>query len=492
MKAPPAESDPQDARGGLTRIRSESARRSPEGHGLRPVAIASLLLLATGCLGSGEGHGPETAADRTVRSVLLISIDTLRADRLSAFGYGRESAPALTQLARRSAIFTSHRNNGGATLPSHMTMMTGLRPTVHGVGTGGYYELGRAIPTLAETLERAGFATAAFVDGGWMLGRFGFSRGFSIYDDEGGGLERTLPKASSWLSAHGAEPFFLFVHTYDVHSKAGDVPYSCAGGFEDRFIDESAPRFDGCRQGKCGTELLRWVNDRVRANELEARSVLSREDARFLSDRYDGCIGRADQLLGRFLAEQEVSGRLDSALVIVTSDHGEEFLEHGMFLHQQGGYEEHARIPLIVAFPDGRFEGRRVDAPTAMIDLMPTILEAVGVPPRGRMQGSSLLQTLRSGRPPRDEDVIGASYLRWPLKMLLNKRQLFSLDEDPHESVDLFEADPERTRSILAAGRDLRREDIRLRKRLRSVEGVPRELNLSPEEETRLRSLGYL
>lgn len=449
-------------------------------------------LLAAGCLEQGGNDSHHPVRDLAARSVLLISIDTLRADRLSFLGYGRETAPALARLARRAVLFESHRNNGGATLPSHMTMMTSLRPVVHGVGTGGHYELGRAIPTLAETLEVSGFATAAFVDGGWMLGRFGFARGFSIYDDEGGGLDQVLPKAADWLSLNADRAYFLFLHAYDVHSKPGDVPYSCSDGFEDRFVERGTRPFDGCREGRCGTDLLRWVNARVRAGEHAASSLLSESEVRFLSDRYDGCIGRADELLGKFFEEQESSGHLASTLIVVTSDHGEEFLEHGMFLHQQGGYEEHARIPLILAFPGGRYGGMRVDLPTAMIDLMPTILDLVGVVPRGRMQGSSLLPTMLEGRLPREADVIGASYLRWPFKMLLNKRQLFSLVEDPGEQVNLFEVDRDRAAAILAAGQSLRREDLRMRKRLRAGEAVARGLDLSPEEEARLRSLGYL
>jgi hypothetical protein len=181
--------------------------------------VSALALLAC-----GEAESPRTP-------IILISIDTLRADKLGSYGNSRDTSPTLDRLAGEGVLFESFFYSGGGTLPSHVSMFTSLNPGVHGIEN----EAGRALEghrvTLAEQLHDAGYATAGFTDSGWMLGYLGLDQGFEIFDDSGGRLAHILPKALRFIDAKRAEPFFLFIHTYDVHSEWNALPYECPGDY---------------------------------------------------------------------------------------------------------------------------------------------------------------------------------------------------------------------------------------------------------------------
>ena len=459
---------------------------------LRPVLglllLASLALLAAASIGnSGRRSRPPGAPN-----VVLVSIDTLRADRLSVYGYRRPTSPFLERLAREGILFERFYYNGGGTLPSHLTMMTSLHPATHGIGPRTPRRLEEERITMAEAFRQAGYATAAFVGGGWLSARFGFDQGFDLFDESGHGFAENLPKALDWLALHRDRSFFLFLHTYDVHSAWNRLPYDCPGDSELRFVDTAPEGFTGCRGEECASRFLSGVNERLRSGESSLAAELSAREVGFVSDLYDGCVRYADEQIERLYGELAAQGLLDRTLLVVTSDHGEEFGEHGFFLHDQGGYEELARIPLLMRLPDGRAGGRRVEGLAAMADVLPTLLELAGLPALAQAQGRSLVPAI-----PRLATRRAALHMYSVLrtdryKYFSDERLLFDLAADPVERENLWASDSDLVRRFEREVRGLIRVDSEAsrRFRLRAAPGDAPEL--SPEMERKLRSLGYL
>ncbi len=435
-------------------------------------------------------------------SVVLISLDTLRADHLSAYGYHRETSPRLDQLAADGVLFEDFVVTGGGTLPSHLSMLTSLFPATHGVTSHD----GRGLPpgrvTLAETLRGAGFATAAFTDGGWMRGRFGFFQGFESFDEGGGRLAAIRPKVEAWLEGHRDRPFFLFVHSYDVHSEWDRLPYDCPSPDRDRFVAPSgaprsgvprsgAPGFDGCRDGKCASTLLAWANSRIQDGE-RAEEIFSRREIDTMEALYDGCIRYADAEVGGLIDKLRELDLYDQSLIVVTSDHGEEFAEHGRFLHSRTDYEELVKIPLILKLPGSRFRGRRVPHLAAMVDLMPTVLELMAAAPGAGIQGRSLMPAIADDLPVRRavhiRDVLRTP--RW--KYLGRSSRLYDLSADPGETRDVAGEsagfDPRWKRYLERANA----RDRRLFEEFEAAAGEGATVTLSDEEIAQLEALGYL
>lgn len=447
--------------------------------------------LTPGCTGGEEVQRAREAADAytTAPNVILVSIDTLRADRLSLYGHSRPTSPELEGLARDAVVFERFYQNGGGTLPSHMTMMTSLRPTVHRLSPQAPGRLPDARVTLAEQLRAEGYTTAAWVDGGWVRGQFGFDQGFDSFDEEAGGFRHILPKAKRWIWKHRDEPFFVFLHTYDVHSQTGQLPYSCPGDFPASFTSVGASTFDGCRSGRCATQLLTWLNEEIQAGSADPGEYFSSSELEFIRALYDGCIRYADHELGRlvsFLRDLEI---YDRTLIVVTSDHGEELLDHGLFLHTQGGYEELARVPLIMKFPQSAHGGKRVGHLAAMVDLMPTVLEIAGVAVNPEAQGLSLLPAVVEDTSVRSLVTIYSTVrtLRW--KLFGAPDRLFDLTNDPAETINRIADHPTTAARLRAAYGRLRALDLEHVERLRST---VEEALLTEENLRELRALGYL
>ena len=447
-----------------------------------------VILLLLGCASDQDSlESPDY-------NIVLISIDTLRADRLSLYGYGRKTSPYLEELAEEAVVFNRFFYNGGGTLPSHMTMMTSLNPRTHWVHPGNKRILEAQRITLAEELKEAGYTTAAYTDGGWMRGKFGFTQGFDLYDDEGGRFERILPKAYSWLDDHHREKFFLFLHTYDVHSEhKTDLPYSCPDDLHTTYVDVEASTFDGCRFDKCATSLLAWVNAQANSEGAAANDFFSAEEIEFISSLYDGCINYADKKIAEVVNVLKEKGVYDKTLLIITSDHGEEFAEHGMFLHDQGAYEEYASLPLVIKFPKGRFGGERINHWASVVDLMPTVLEIVGLPTSDQAQGHSLMPTIISDLPVRQDvhmyDVLKSD--RW--KYFPSKKMLFDVVDDPEEKDNIHSERPDVVAELERRVRILVGADVEAFEAFQgSIQSPSGEVELSEREIENLKALGYL
>ncbi len=440
----------------------------PSAAGRRAAAAAGLaLLVATGC-----GTPP-----RTPVAVVLISIDTLRADRLGAYGYERPTSPHLDALAADGVTFTRSIAAAPSTLPSHASILTGLRVAHHGAS----FSLRRALPprveTLAERLRAAGWRTASFNDGGQIEAVWGLGQGFEVYRSLGD--DRFAPVVAAglgWLDRVRAEtpraPLFLFLHTYEVHH-----PYT--PGAADLAALGAAPYHGWLGRGVKVRALQRINRDHL---------PLSIADLDFLRDTYDAEIHSMDRALGTLIAGLQRRGLYRDALIVFTSDHGEEFGEHGWFgWHSHTLYDELLRVPLVLKLPGGAAAGRRVDAEVRGVDVAPTVLAAAGLGPGAAMDGRSVLPLL--DRPPRHRRFAVAELDGGDGRALRGRRwklyddRLFDLRTDPGEQFDVAAEHPE-----IAA---------ELRRRLeRAVAGtahgapVP-EVPLPPERARRLRALGY-
>ncbi len=356
----PGSREHEGARGSLPGLGSGFDAGPPATRLLLWVGLLALSL-ALGC-----GH------DSAPRNVLLISLDTLRADHLGLYGHVRATSPRLDGFAGTAIVFDRAVAPAANTPPSQASMMTSVDPGRHGF-TGNDDRLPDRFPTLAERLQQGGWKTGGFVDGGYLSASFGFDRGFEVYDDRAGGFAAILPKARRWLEGVGDAPFFLFLHTYDIHA-----PYAPPLPYRDMFHEVP---FRGSFEPT--------AHNMHRAFERDL--TLTEAERRHAVLRYDEGIRYVDDLLGDFLDELERRGVLDQTLVIVTSDHGEEFGEHGSYLHWQLFYEPILRVPLILRPPGGVSGGRRVGDLAELLDVAPTILDAVGESIPEAMQGRSLL-----------------------------------------------------------------------------------------------------
>ena len=433
-------------------------------------------------------HVKEKGETTSKPNLILISLDTLRADRLSVYGYSRNTSPHLEELSRESVTFENFYYNGGGTLPSHMSMMTSLHPHVHGVlDNEKILEPERV--TLAEVLRSDGYTTAAFTDAGWMKGKFGFHQGFDLYDDEGGRFATIMPKVLDWIREHEREEFFLFVHSYDVHSEWGKLPYSCPYSQAARYVSEPVPDFDGCRDGKCASKLLKWINTQTKNDAAGADNILSPDEVEYISDLYDGCINYADKRVAELLTLLKELKIYDETMIVITSDHGEEFFEHGYFLHDQGGYETVSHIPLILKFPFQEHAGTRVDSLGSLVDLMPTVLDILNLDTPVDAQGVSLKGATQEGFLPR-EDVVMVKNLRtddW--KFILRKQELYDIKEDSGEVNNLASAKPDVVKSLTHRLKLISKEHRRAVSEFREKRSPMTDKNQCLSPKTKLSSL---
>jgi len=327
--------------------------------------------------------------------VLLVSIDTLRRDHLGCYGYGRETSPRIDAFAAgRAILFDRAYTQAPYTLPAHLSMLTGLYPHAHGIllpmQDGRPPRLDDPVETLAERFRAAGFRTAAFTDGGLVDSKYGFDQGFESYEDErvdahvDNGFERFEGRLHRWIEAHRAEDQFVFVHTFDVHG-----PYEAPEGFAGRFRDEPP--------GRPLPDASLLVPS---LQEVHGYLELDRYDGlRHLIDDYDACIRFVDDRIGALLDHVEELGLMNRATIVLTSDHGEDFLEDDLTLgHARFLSEAVTRVPLIVKLPGDRRAGIRSEAIVELVDLAPTLLEVHGLEPLDPVDGESLLRAIRAPR----------------------------------------------------------------------------------------------
>ncbi len=343
-----------------------------------------ITILGIGFVASGAGlaylqRGGAASGEPSARNLILISIDTLRADHLSGYGYGRLTSPRLDAFAARGVTFLNAISASAWTVPAHMTLFTGLEPVAHQLIDFPFVgRLGADYVTAAETFLRRGFRTAAFVGGGYMSARHGFDRGFEIFESNGRRFEENLPAARLWIEQREPDGrFFLFLHGFNTHK-----PYKPPSPYDREFCPDYAGHYD--------TKDL-----------LPERPRPSPEDLEFVVCQYDGEIRFVDELLGGFLDELEAAGLLKDTLVVITSDHGDEIYEHGKVDHIHTLYDELIRVPLIMVGPG--ILPKVVRRQVGQIDVFATLFDFLGLADVDLQQSSSLRTLIEQPEPPVSE-----------------------------------------------------------------------------------------
>ena len=357
MSAPTSRKPVRGARSERAAVASPAAPGSARG---RWIATGGALLAAIGAIALWWGRGSPYAVTQTAdQNVLLVTIDTLRADALGSYG-GRAATPHLDRLAAGGARFSFAHAHAVVTLPSHTSILTGQLPYEHGMRDNSGYRVKDGTRTLATRLKALGFATGAFVGGFPLTKRFGLTPGFDVYDDQvpelKGDVSFSMPErtadevtrsAIDWIGRQTTK-FFSWVHVFDPHS-----PYK--------------PPADLASQ--------------------------------YASQPYDGEVAAVDRALGPLFDRLATLSR--PTLVIITSDHGESLGDHGELTHGMFAYEATLRVPLIVATVHAGGSAARgviIDAPARHVDIAPTVLDAVGAPIEASLAGSSLREVIGSGR----------------------------------------------------------------------------------------------
>lgn len=461
------------------------------------LGLAALALCApvSGC---GGDNDPQRAPD-----ILLVSLDTLRADRLSSYGNTRETSPILDRIARRGTRFAAAHAASSNTKPSHMSLFTGLDPRTHGVRPAVADDdpsmaLSPDVATLPELLKEAGWTTASFSDRGGLPPKAGFDRGFDKLEAQWQELDGKVREVHEWLkTTERDKPLFLFFHTYEIHS-----PYLPPKGFHGRYTapDYAGPFSERYREL---APLPFGVAFKRKAFFLKEWEGIQTEDVRYASDLYDEGVAYTDRQFGRLWKAWGETRDADNTILVVLSDHGEEFFEHEALGHKRSIYNELMHVPFIFYGPG--IEPGVVQAPVSTTSLLPTLLDFLDLPPTPHGQAPSLLPLLRApGVSPPSAPIYSQMINRpkeqfesvldgnWRLIRTVTpkgeKLELFDHSTDPSEHVDLSLEEPELVARLSELLRRRREESESYRATLTpgNVE------SLSPEEISELEGLGYL
>jgi arylsulfatase A-like enzyme/Tfp pilus assembly protein PilF len=399
--------------------------------------------------------------------VLLITIDTLRSDRVGAFGGPTGLTPTLDRLAGEGLRLTRAYSAAPLTLPAHTSILTAVSPPVHGVRANGLFRLGPKLPTLATVLKEAGYRTGAFVGAFVLDARFGLNRGFDVYDDRYGenrsggneGAERraedVIKPAAAWInqqsnpqsnpqSAIRNPQWFAWVHLYDPHE-----PYRAPEPYASRH------------------------------------------------EPYDAEVAYTDAMIGRLIEDLDTADQLNRTLMIVVADHGESLGDHGERSHGVFAYDATLRVPWI-AWAGARFGGQTWDGVSRLIDVAPTVLDLIGLPSPSAFEGRSLVAAIaarETAGPPAYFEAMDANLTRnWaPLTGVISGHEklidlpipeLYDLDSDPHETTNLVATAGERARTLQAL---LRAATTEFTDRGSASERT----TLSADARQRLQALGY-
>lgn len=399
------------------------------------------------------------------RDVVVVTLDTVRADRLGCYGSRAGATPALDRFAASGVIFTDASAAVPLTLPSHATLFTGRYPSSTGVRNNGSFFLPESETTLAEVLRRSGWTTAAVIAAYPLQSRYGLAQGFDVYDEE---LPKPAVAAGQAFSVHFSErdakavtdralsiwgrmegrPRFLWVHYFDAHA-----PYDPPEPY--RSAHAAAP--------------------------------------------YEGEIAYVDAELSRLL--DRIGADAPAAAVVIAGDHGEGLGEHGEKTHGVFLYQSTLHVPLLIRVPGSWPAGRKVDAPVSLADVMPTLLAALGLPPQPKLDGADLAPLVRGTGAPPSREVYAESYLprlqfRFSPLTMLRAGHLKYVDAPLPEMYDLA-ADPGESENLSAiAGRRSEADDLARRlaafvSRADSGASARASGALDAESEARLRSLGY-
>jgi arylsulfatase A-like enzyme len=364
------------------------------------VTVAVVLALLHGGLAFAYSHEVKKGPD-----VLILLVDALRADHLGCYGYDRETSPAIDRLASEGVVFGQAISQSTFTKTSIASLFTGKNPYRHGIYWGQRRLTGDSLTadvlrdeetTLAEAFADAGYLTGAWVQNSHLRRLMGFGQGFMEYHDQQGSIEQIHHAFSRFLSGPARRySTFAYLHYIDLHD-----PYRPTPPY-DTFFGTPGDVYENVDFSEWGAYL-----NAVHAGE----ETLSADDVETLRLLYDGQMRAIDTQIGQLLDELRRQGLYDRTLIVVTADHGDGFMEHGFISHSTTPYDELARVPLVVKFPEGRFAGRKVAAQVRLVDLLPTLLEVAGVAVPDDVDGCNLLPRL-TGKAEDEDDSCGLAVI---------------------------------------------------------------------------------
>jgi len=442
------------------------------------LALGLCLLAIGGCVSSGPRRPPAGS------NVVFLVIDAAGARHLSCYGGERETTPNIDALAGEGTLFERAYAQAPWTWPSVASYMTGRRPPVRGKIPADFVDR-----PLAAILKAAGLRTAAFSENPYVTGQLGMAKGFDVFEEyfpyevlaeNGAAYERiesdqTVSDVDAWLEANGQARFFLYVHLLPPHA-----PYDPPPPFSGRF--DSA--YEGSIEGR--PDILKAIDDGE--TQIDAR------DLEHLVAQYQENLLYADHQVGRILESLRNRDLLDKSLLIVASDHGEAFQEHGRMLHNHTVYEEMIHVPLIIRFPPGSAcLPSKWSGVVELTDLLPTVLDFLDVPLPDDIHGSSLLNVRGEGKAAERVarswtslmPALYAGLIAGDHKLIRNldsgETELYNLRHDPDEKHDLSEEEPSLARQLSALLQSTGLSTIEMK-----------DTELDEKTLKRLRSLGYL
>jgi len=441
----------------------------------------------------------------TPKNVILISLDTLRADHLGCYGYSRNTSPGIDKLAKDSAVFLNTFATSPWTLPSHVSLLTALNCINHQVYNSDE-KMDPSIKTLADFLRSKGYLNSAITGGGYVSGIFGLNKGFDSYHVRGqlndsSSAERAAQGVLGFIERNKDRNFFFFLHSYQIHS-----PYFSPPPYDEMFLAKDA-------------EWKKVNLGELRLNHQHRFKPLSDKKRQNIIDLYDGEIRYTDEKLITPIVDKLKSLELyDDTMIILTADHGEEFYEHNSWAHSHSVYDETIKVPMIVKFFNSEHAGRKIDKFARIVDAMPTILEALNIDHSGHyMDGESLFSLLLDNSEGTEERVFlselapYAGENRIPRKMAINqgrnkliineefspeslayyvfpppeiqKMEIYDLTNDSKELLNLFEKEPSLARRLI----DFMNARYKQNKQVKANKAkIDEELN------EQLRALGYI
>jgi arylsulfatase A-like enzyme len=422
----------------------------------------------------------------TKPNVILIVVDTLRVDHMSCYGYGRNTTPHIDKFAEDSLLFENAISASPWTIPSIGCLFTSMHPTVLGY-RGKPIKLNEYFLTLAEIFKNNKYSTGGIVSSAFASSRLGFGQGFDFYDEDSAqghghiSSPSVTEKAISFLEKNKRENFFLFLHYFDPHY--------------DYILHEDYdfyPEYEGSLFSR--QPLIREIR--------KIAPTLSSDDIKYLRALYDSEINFTDEYLGILFAKLKELGLYDDALIIFTSDHGEEFSERGdhWIGHTTKLYQELIHVPLIIKLP-GTTSKKNVDENVGLMDLMPTLVDYLGMKTDVKYEFEGEIIDLPDGKRSENADIISQTFnnasllslIRDGRKLILNtsdnSSELYSLNEDPEEMANIDEEKREVGETLRTALLDWQKNAVQKRNRFKLEIKNP---DFSPEQLEALKSLGYI
>lgn len=424
-------------------------------------------------------------------NILFILVDTLRADHLGAWGYERDTSPTIDRLAREGVMFLNTFAESSHTPPSTASILTSTYPDQHGVKHFLSLTLASKAVLLPEVLREAGYRTIASTANPLIAVRFGFGQGFDVFNElclkrpTRGSAECITETIRKSVRPDRAE--FVYIHMIDPHEK-----YTPPEPYREMFLPKEGPKEEEVLDGG-----IKWFGKKYfwKKKMMEMDSI----DKDYLMALYDGEVRYTDDAIGGLLESLSDSGWLDNALVVITSDHGEEFMDHGSLGHGHTLYQELVRIPLVLWWPNKLPRGRVIEGLVRSLDIAPTILELAGIPIPKEMLGEKMAEVIRGEKPlPQllSYSELGSRWfdlersLRSPdwmisIRPVIGGVSLYNLAHDPIESNDLSEREPEAAKQLTEALEEFRA-------RFAAGDGHSGPMKMDRQTIEALESLGYI